>query len=173
MVFFVVFHYVTGAALSNEDLTKAFKQLGVKFEADQTKIEEKIDHAVDILIGQSLTDDCPGQGLYEFNEGNKHDTKTIVIPRYVSNMECWWYISTTLNTGKLELSFSNFESESSHDYLKVLKGSSTSSPQLHKLTGDLGAKKITWTDSFVSIYWRTDHSNSNYSPMTGYLRYKP
>ena len=28
---------VTGAALSNEDLTKAFKQLEVKFEADQTK----------------------------------------------------------------------------------------------------------------------------------------
>ena len=39
MVFFVVFHYVTGAALSNEDLTKAFKQLGVKFEADQTKVK--------------------------------------------------------------------------------------------------------------------------------------
>ena len=38
MVFFVD-KDVTGAALSNEDLTKAFKQLGVKFEADQTKVK--------------------------------------------------------------------------------------------------------------------------------------
>ena len=33
---------VTGAALSNEDLTKAFKQLEVKFEADQTKYDSTI-----------------------------------------------------------------------------------------------------------------------------------
>ena len=33
---------VTGAALSNEDLNKAFKQLEVKFEADQTKYKSTI-----------------------------------------------------------------------------------------------------------------------------------
>ena len=52
---------------------------------------------------------CPRQGLYVFNEGNKNDTKEIVISPYVDNMECWWYISTTLNTGHLELEFSNFK----------------------------------------------------------------
>ena len=52
---------------------------------------------------------CPRQGLYVFNEGNKHDTKKIVISPYVNKMECWWYIATTLNTGHLELKFSNFK----------------------------------------------------------------
>ena len=33
---------VSGAAMSNEDLTKAFKQLEVKFEADQTKYDSTI-----------------------------------------------------------------------------------------------------------------------------------
>jgi len=125
---------------------------------------------------RSLTDDCPGQGLYVFNEENKDETKEIVISPYVNYMDCWWYISNTLDTGHLELSFKDFKSEGSSkgfiDYLLVLKGSSTSSPQLHHLSSALGAKKITWTDSFVSIYWRTDAS-SNFSPMTGYLRYRP
>ena len=33
---------VSGAAMSNEDLAKAFKQLEVKFEADQTKYDSTI-----------------------------------------------------------------------------------------------------------------------------------
>jgi len=123
-------------------------------------------------IGRSLTGHCPGQGLFVFNEDNKDETKEIVISQYVDHMKCWWYISNTLDTGHLELSFNNFKSENA-DYLQIFKGSSTSSPQLHHLYGSLGAKKITWTDSFVSIYWKTDHSVNNYSPMTGYLRYRP
>jgi len=125
-------------------------------------------------ISRSLTNDCPGQGLYVFNQENKDETKEIVISLYVvNNMTCWWYISNTLDTGNLELSFSDFESEGqSLDYLKVLKGSSTSSPQLHFLSGNLGPKKITWTDSFVSIYWHTDRTTTKFS-MTGYLRYRP
>merc|ERR1712086_973297 len=73
-------------------------------------------------IGRSLTDDCPGQGLYVFNEDNKDETKEIVISQYVNNMKCWWYISNTLDTGHLELSFNNFKSEGlDRDYLKILK----------------------------------------------------
>jgi len=125
-------------------------------------------------IGRSLTDQCHGQGLFVFNEDNKDETKKIVIPYNDFYMNCWWFISNTLDTGHLELSFSNFKSESAGgtDYLLILKGPSTSSPQLYNLYGTLGAKKITWTDSFVSIVWRTD-GRYNISPMTGYLRYKP
>ena len=52
---------------------------------------------------------CPGQGLFVFNEQNKEEIKEIVISPYVNWMNCWWYISNTLDTGHLELSFSDFE----------------------------------------------------------------
>ena len=52
---------------------------------------------------------CPGQGLFVFNEVNKEEIKEIVISSYINWMNCWWYISNTLDTGHLELSFSNFE----------------------------------------------------------------
>merc|ERR1712129_535637 len=71
-------------------------------------------------ISRSLTNQCPGQGLYVFNEENKDETKQIIISQYFDNMECWWYISNTLGTGHLELSFSYFKSENA-DYLQIFK----------------------------------------------------
>ena len=65
-----------------------------------------------------------------------------------------------------------FQSEHYADYLDVLDGPNSGSPQLHRLTGNLGAKTIKWSEKFVSIYWRTSW-RFTHSTMTGHLKYVP
>ena len=64
---------VTGAALSNEDLTKAFRQLEVKFEADQTKYESTIS------ILQNELESFKNQSSKWIEEEQKSNNETKIV----------------------------------------------------------------------------------------------
>ena len=60
------------------------------------------------LATLSNVDDCPGQGFFDFNQLNKNISRNIVISNYRNNMNCWWFVSNSMNTGHMELTFPNY-----------------------------------------------------------------
>ena len=64
--------------------------------------------AVQKLERLTNINDCPGQDWFDFNQQNKDTPKEIVISNYRDDMQCWWFVTNSMNTGHMELTFQNF-----------------------------------------------------------------
>ena len=106
-------------------------------------------------------------------------TGSITTPYFPSNYpiytECTWIISPT-EFGDTQITFDDFETESSYDDLVVRNGTDSNSPEIGSFEGTLNNPRVALTSSNgFHIFFESDYALTyggfriNYQPSTGEL----